>query len=353
MFLRNSTKVIHVGNVKIGGGNPIIVQSMTNTKTMDVPATVAQIKQLEAAGCELVRVAVPNLTTANVLPDIKKQINIPLVADIHFDYKIAIESIKNGADAIRINPGNIGGYNCVKAVAEVAKQYQVPIRVGVNAGSLDAKILEKHGGVNAEALAESAVVNVRMLEDCDFDNIVVSVKASNINLMTDASQLLAQHLYYPQHIGLTEAGTPYKGAIRSSVALGILLKQGLGDTIRVSISGDPVEEIKVAKEILQSLGLRKFGITIIACPTCGRTDINVIELADRLEMFLENNPKPLTIAVMGCSVNGPGEAREADLGIAGGKGNAVLFRKGKIIRKVNEDDLFHTLLEEIDRYEIQ
>jgi len=347
MITRDKTRVVHIGGVRVGGGNPIVVQSMTNTDTRDISATVAQINALQAAGCEIARVAVLDTEAAAAIKHIKKEISIPLVADIHFDYRLAVESVKNGADKLRINPGNIGGEGRVREVAEAAKAHGLPIRVGVNGGSLEKDILEKFKGVTAEGLAESALRNVAMLEKFAFDNIVVSVKASNVPLMLEAHKILARELPYPLHIGLTEAGTPYAGAIRSAVGLGAIMSLGLGDTIRVSLSGDPVEEIRAAREILSALGLRRFGVTVIACPTCGRTDIDVASLATRLEERLIHIKKPLTLAVMGCAVNGPGEARDADIGVAGGRGGAVLFRKGEIIRRVGEDEIEEAVMCEV------
>jgi len=347
MITRNNTKVVHIGGIPIGGGSPIVIQSMTNTDTRDVAATVAQIKNLQNAGCEIVRVAVPDIEAAEAIAKIKSQISLPLVADIHFDHRLAILALKNGADKLRINPGNIGSELKVQEVALAAKAAEVPIRVGVNGGSLEKEILLKYGGVTAEGLAESALNNVAMLEKFGFYNIVVSVKASDINLLIESHKILAQRLPYPLHIGLTEAGTPYKGAIRSAVGLGALLSLGLGDTIRVSLSGDPVPEITAAREILSALGLRNFGATVIACPTCGRTNMDVAGIAARLEAKLTHITEPLKIAVMGCAVNGPGEARDADIGIACGKGMAVLFKKGEIMRRVEEEELEETLLREV------
>ncbi|MCL2217351.1 MAG: flavodoxin-dependent (E)-4-hydroxy-3-methylbut-2-enyl-diphosphate synthase [Defluviitaleaceae bacterium] len=344
---RTATKVVHIGGVSVGGGNPVVIQSMTNTDTRDVKATVAQIHALTEAGCEIVRVAVPDIEAAEAISRIKKEISIPLVADIHFDYRLALLSVENGVDKLRINPGNIGGGNRVCAVAEAAKAAEIPIRVGVNGGSLEKEILAKYGGITAQGLAESALLNVAQLEKYGFKNIVVSVKASDVTLMLDSHKILAERLPYPLHIGLTEAGTPYAGAIRSAAGLGALLSLGLGDTLRVSLSGDPVEEIRAAKEILSAMGLRHFGVRVIACPTCGRCDIDVAGLATRLEIQLAHITTPLTIAVMGCAVNGPGEAREADIGIAGGRGSAVLFRKGETLRRVPEDEIEEAILKEV------
>jgi len=348
MITRNKTKVVHIGGIPVGGGRSIVIQSMTNTDTRDVAATVAQIKKLQAAGCEIIRVAVPDIEAAEAVAKIKSQIDLPLVADIHFDHRLALLAVKNGADKLRINPGNIGSELKVQEIAEAAKAAEIPIRVGVNGGSLEKEILLKYGGITAEGLAESAINNVAMLEKFGFNNIVVSVKASDVNLLIDSHEILAKKTPYPLHVGLTEAGTPYKGAIRSAVGLGAILKLGLGDTIRVSLSGDPVQEIAAAREILSALGLRNFGVTVIACPTCGRTNMDVAGIATRLEAKLTHITEPLKVAVMGCAVNGPGEARDADIGIACGKGMAVLFKKGEIVRRLEEAELEHVLLKEID-----
>jgi len=350
MILRNQTKAVHIGGVPVGGGNPIIIQSMTNTDTRDVKATVAQIHALTEAGCEIVRVAVLDTEAAQAIKQIKKEIDIPLVADIHFDHRLAIESVKSGVDKLRINPGNIGSESRVRQVAEAAKSAEIPIRVGVNGGSLEKEILAKYGGVTAQGLAESALANVSQLEKFGFNDIVVSVKASDVTLMLDSHKILAERLNYPLHIGLTESGTPYAGAIRSAAGLGALLSLGLGDTMRVSLSGDPVAEIRAAREILSAMGLRRFGVTVIACPTCGRCDIDVAGIATRLEIRLADIKTPLTIAVMGCAVNGPGEAREADIGIAGGRGKAVLFRKGEIIRSISEAEIEDNILSELANF---
>ena len=347
MILRNQTKVVHIGGVPVGGGHPIVIQSMTNTDTRDISATVAQIKALEMAGCEIVRVAVPDVEAATAIKQIKKEISIPLVADIHFDYKLAIMAVENGADKLRINPGNIGSEDHVRQVAEAAKANNLPIRVGVNGGSLEKEIVKKYGGVTAEGLAESALHNVSLLEKCGFENIVVSVKASNVPLILDSHKILAERIPYPLHLGLTEAGTPYKGAIRSAAGLGALLNLGLGDTIRVSLAGDPVQEIQAAKVILEAMGLRRFGVTVIACPTCGRTDLDVAKIALQVEERLAHVTNPITIAVMGCAVNGPGEAREADIGVAGGRNGAVLFRKGQVIRHIPECEIVETIVQEV------
>ncbi len=348
---RNETKVIQIGNVKIGGGNPIAIQSMTNTKTEDVEATVAQILALEAVGCEIIRCAVPTMEAALALREIKKQIHIPLVADIHFDYKLAIAAIENGADKIRINPGNIGDKERVRQVVEKAKEYGVPIRVGVNSGSLEKELVEKYGGVTAEGIVESALDKVSIIEDMGYDNIVVSIKSSNVMMCVRAHELLAQTCKYPLHIGITESGTVTSGNIKSSVGLGIMLYQGLGDTIRVSLTGDPLEEIKSAKLILKSLGLRQGGIEVVSCPTCGRTKIDLIGLANQVENMVADIPLNLKVAVMGCVVNGPGEAKEADIGIAGGVGEGLLIKKGEVVKKVKEEDLLETLRQELLHWE--
>ena len=346
MIMREKTKIVHIGGIPIGGGNPIVIQSMTNTDTRDVAATVAQIHALAEAGCEIVRVAVRDTEAAAAIKQIKKQIALPLVADIHFDYRLALESVANGADKLRINPGNIGSGLRLQKVAEAAKAAEIPIRVGVNSGSLEKEIMAKYG-MTGEGLAESALKNVSMLEDYGFNNIVVSVKATNIPLMLEAHKILAQRLPYPIHIGLTHSGTPYRGAIRSSAGVGALLAMGVGDTLRISLSGDPVDEIRCAKEVLAAMGLRRFGPVVIACPKCGRTDIDIDELAAEIEARLEYVNKPITVAVMGCVVNGPGEAREADVGIACGRGVGALFRKGEIVRKVDESEMVEAVMEEV------
>ena len=341
------TKKIFVGAVPVGGGAPVTVQSMTNTDTRDTAATVAQIDALTAAGCEIVRVAVPDSDAAAAIAQIKSGITIPLIADIHFDHSLALLAIQSGADKLRINPGNIGEGLRLQKVAEAAKAAEIPIRVGVNGGSLEKDIMARYG-LTGEGLAESALRNISMLEGYGFNNIVVSVKASNIPLMLEAHKILAARMPYPLHIGLTEAGTPYKGAIRSAAGIGALLAMGVGDTIRVSLSGDPTDEIRCAKEVLAAMGLRRFGPTVIACPTCGRTEIDLINLAAQVEERLETIEKPITVAVMGCVVNGPGEAREADVGIAGGRGVGVLFRKGEIVRKVAEDEMLEAVMDAVE-----
>ena len=348
---RDHTKVIKIGDKCIGGGNPVLIQSMTNTKTEDVAATVVQIKQLEAAGCDIIRCTVPTIEAAQALSEIKKQIEIPLVADIHFDYRLAIAAMENGADKIRINPGNIGGSEKVKAVVDVAKERNIPIRVGVNSGSLEKNILEKYGKVTAEGIVESALEKVRMIEELGYDNLVISIKSSDVMMCVRAHELIAEKTDYPLHVGITESGTVYSGNVKSSVGLGIILSQGIGDTIRVSLTGDPVEEIKTAKLILRTLGLRQGGITVVSCPTCGRTNIDLIGLANQVEnMVTKYDYLNIKVAVMGCVVNGPGEAREADIGIAGGIGEGLLIRKGQIIRKVPESQLLQTLEEELQNW---
>lgn len=344
---RNETKKVRIGNVWIGGGSPVAIQSMTNTKTEDVESTVAQILKLEAAGCEIIRCAVPTMEAAEALKEIKKQIHIPLVADIHFDYRLAIAAIENGADKIRINPGNIGDKDRVKAVVDKAKEYGIPIRVGVNSGSLEKNLVEKYGGVTAEGIVESALDKVRLIEDMGYDNLVVSIKSSDVLMCVKAHELIAKECPYPLHVGITESGTLLSGNIKSSVGLGIILYQGIGDTIRVSLTGDPVEEIKSAKLILKTLGLRKGGIEIVSCPTCGRTKIDLIGLANQVEDMVKDIPLDIKVAVMGCVVNGPGEAKEADIGIAGGIGEGLLIKKGEIIKKVKEEELLETLRQEL------
>ena len=340
---REHTKVVQIGNVKIGGGNPIAIQSMTNTKTEDVEATVAQIHALEKAGCEIIRCAVPTMEAAEALGEIKKQIHIPLVADIHFDYRLAIAAIENGADKIRINPGNIGDASRVQAVVDKAKEHGIPIRVGVNSGSLEKNLVEKYGGVTAEGLVESAMDKVHMIEEMGYDNLVVSIKSSDVLMCVKAHELIADQCKYPLHVGITESGTLLAGNIKSSVGLGLILHQGIGDTIRVSLTGDPTEEIKSAKLILKTLGLRKGGIEVVSCPTCGRTKIDLIGLANQVEQMVADIPLDIKVAVMGCVVNGPGEAKEADIGIAGGIGEGLLIKKGEIVKKVKEEELLETL----------
>ena len=345
---RDNTKTIKIGNRCIGGGNPILIQSMTNTKTEDIDATVAQILRLEEAGCDIIRSTVPTLEAAKAIGEIKKQIHIPLVADIHFDYKLAIAAIENGADKIRINPGNIGGTEKVKAVVDVAKERRIPIRVGVNSGSLEKGLVEKYHGVTAEGIVESAMDKVKLIEDMGYDNLVISIKSSDVMMCVKAHELIAKQTDHPLHVGITEAGTLISGNIKSAIGLGLILNQGIGDTIRVSLTGDPLEEIKSAKLILRTLGLRKGGVEVVSCPTCGRTNIDLIGLANRVEqMVTKYDDLNLTVAVMGCVVNGPGEAREADLGIAGGNGEGLLIKKGEIVRKVPEEQLLSALEKEL------
>ena len=343
---RDNTKVINIGGVKIGGGNPVAIQSMTNTKTSDVNATTSQILALEKAGCDIIRCAVPDMEAALALKEIKKAIHIPLVADIHFDYKLAIE---NGADKIRINPGNIGDKEKVKAVVDAAKEKNIPIRVGVNSGSLEKEIIKEYGKVTAEGLVKSALMQVKIIEEMGYSNLVISIKSSDVLMCIKAHEIIAKQSDYPLHVGITESGTLLNGNIKSAIGLGNILYQGIGDTIRVSLTGEPVCEVSSAKLILRTLGLRKGGITVVSCPTCGRTQIDLINLANRVEDMVKNidTDKELKVAVMGCAVNGPGEAREADIGIAGGKGEGLLIKKGEIIQKVPEDKLLDVLKEEI------
>lgn len=347
-MLRTQTKVIQIGNVKIGGSYPVAIQSMTNTKTEDVEATVKQILALERAGCEIIRCAVPTMEAAEALREIKRRIHIPLVADIHFDYRLAIAAIENGADKIRINPGNIGDQDRVRKVVEKAKEYKVPIRVGVNSGSLEKNLVEKYDGVTAEGLVESALDKVRMIEKMGYNNLVVSIKASDVMMCVKAHELLAPQCPYPLHVGITEAGTILSGNIKSSIGLGIILYQGIGNTIRVSLTGDPLEEVKSAKLILRTLGLKKGGIEVVSCPTCGRTRIDLIGLANQVEDMVQDIPlDDVKVAVMGCVVNGPGEAKEADIGIAGGVGEGLLIKKGEIVKKLKEEELLQALREEL------
>ena len=347
MSYREQTKVIHIGDKVIGGGNPVLIQSMTNTRTEDVAATVAQIPRLEQAGCEIIRCTVPTLEAAQALKEIKKEITIPLVADIHFDYKMAIAAMENGADKIRINPGNIGGRENVKAVVDVAKERNIPIRVGVNSGSLEKNLVEKYHGVTADGIVESALDKVHIIEELGYDNLVISIKSSDVLMCTKAHEILADKTKYPLHVGITESGTVWSGNIKSALGLGMILSQGIGDTIRVSLTGDPVEEIKSAKLILRTLGLRKGGIEVVSCPTCGRTKIDLIGLATKVEEMVADIPLDIKVAVMGCAVNGPGEAKEADIGIAGGIGEGLLIKHGEIVRKVPEEQLLAVLKEEL------
>lgn len=348
---RDNTKVIKIGDRVIGGGNPILIQSMTNTHTEDVEATVTQIKELEKSGCDIIRCTVPTHEAAKAIATIKSQINIPLVADIHFDYKMAIEAIENGADKIRINPGNIGGKDKIKAVVDIAKDRNIPIRVGVNSGSLEKEFLEKYNGVTAKGIVESALDKVHIIEDLGYDNLVVSIKSSDVLMCVKTHELIAKQCKYPLHVGITESGTAFSGTIKSSIGLGLILNQGIGDTIRVSLTDDPVKEVLTAKQILRTLGLKKGGIEVVSCPTCGRTQIDLIGLAKKVEALVENYDLDLKLAVMGCVVNGPGEAKEADLGIAGGKGVGVLIKHGEIVKKVPEENLFDCLKEELDNWE--
>lgn len=347
--MRKTTKTVDIGGVKIGGNNPVAIQSMCNTDTRDVKATVNQILRLEEAGCEIIRVAVPDQEAAAAVADIKKAIHIPLVVDIHFDYRLALECMKNGADKVRINPGNIGGTDRVKKVVETAKERSVPIRIGVNGGSLEKELIEKYGGPTADALVESAMRHVKILENEDFDNTVVSIKISNVPVMIEAYRKFSEISDLPLHIGVTEAGTLRSGTIKSAVGIGSLLSSGIGDTMRVSLTADPVEEIYAAYDIQRILGLRKKGVQLVSCPTCGRTRINLIEIANEVEKRLANVDKDITVAVMGCAVNGPGEAREADIGIAGGCGEGLIFRKGKIIKKAPENKIIDELMNEIEK----
>lgn len=341
------TKTVQIGNRVIGGGNPILIQSMTNTKTENVEATAAQINQLAAAGCDIIRCAVPTMEAAKALKEIKKQVQIPVVADIHFDYRLAIAAMENGADKIRINPGNIGSAERVKAVVDVAKERNIPIRVGVNSGSLEKDLVEKYHGVTAEGLVESAIDKVKLIEDMGYDNLVISIKSSDVMMCVKAHELIASQTDHPLHVGITEAGTIISGNIKSAIGLGLILHQGIGDTIRVSLTGDPLEEIKSAKLILRTLGLRKGGVEVVSCPTCGRTQINLIELANQVENMVADIPLDIKVAVMGCVVNGPGEAKEADIGIAGGIGEGLIIKHGEVFKKVPEAELLDAL-----RYEL-
>ena len=349
MGYRDETKVVQIGKRQIGGGNPILIQSMCNTKTEDVKATVEQILALEHAGCDIIRVAVPTMEAAAALTEIKRQIHIPLVADIHFDYRLAIAAIECGADKIRINPGNIGSRERIQAVVDKAKEYGVPIRVGVNSGSLEKPLVEKYGGVTAEGLVESALDKVALIEQMGYDNLVISIKSSDVMMCVKAHELIAKKTHYPLHVGITEAGTVIAGNIKSAVGLGLILSQGIGDTIRVSLTGSPLEEIKSAKLILKTLGLRRGGVEVVSCPTCGRTQIDLISLANQVETLVQGYPLDIKVAVMGCVVNGPGEAKEAALGVAGGIGEGLLIRKGEIVKKLPESELLPALKAELDR----
>ncbi len=346
---RKKTREIKIGNLRIGGGQPVCIQSMCNTDTRDIEATVTQILALENAGCELVRVAVPDMAAADAIGEIKKKIHIPLAADIHFDYRLALRVMELGIDKVRINPGNIGDEERIRQVVTMAKEKKIPIRIGVNSGSLEKELLEKYGGVTPAGLVESALKHVRILEKYEFYDIVVSIKASDVPFSIEAYRLLSAAIPYPIHVGITEAGTPYVGTVKSAVGIGAILAMGIGDTIRVSLTGDPVEEIRAAKEILKSLGLRKFGPELVSCPTCGRTQIDLISIANEVERRCQGIQKNIKVAVMGCVVNGPGEARDADVGIAGGKGVGLLFQKGEIIRKVPQAELVDALMQEIGK----
>lgn len=348
MAYRDLTKTVQIGNRVIGGGNPILIQSMCNTKTEDAASTIAQILELERAGCDIIRVAVPTMEAAESLKTIKRSIHIPLVADIHFDYRLAIAAIECGADKIRINPGNIGSEERVQAVVDKAKEYGIPIRVGVNSGSLEKHLIEKYGGVTAEGIVESALDKVSMIERMGYDDLVISIKSSDVLMCVKAHELIAKKTMYSLHVGITEAGTVLSGNIKSAIGLGLILNQGIGDTIRVSLTGNPVEEIKSAKLILRTLGLRKGGVEVVSCPTCGRTQIDLIGLANQVENMVQEYPLDIKVAVMGCVVNGPGEAREADIGIAGGIGEGLLIKKGEVIRKVPEEELLGALKGELD-----
>ncbi|MCI7596516.1 MAG: flavodoxin-dependent (E)-4-hydroxy-3-methylbut-2-enyl-diphosphate synthase [Lachnospiraceae bacterium] len=346
-MFRDKTKIVSIGNKKIGGGNPILIQSMTNVPTEKVKECVEQILRLEAAGCEIIRCTVPTLEAARAVAEIKKQIHIPLVADIHFDYRMAIAAMENGADKIRINPGNIGSREKIEAVIKVAKERNIPIRIGVNSGSLEKHLIEKYNGVTAQGIVESALDKIRIIEELNYDNLVVSIKSSDVMMCVKAHELLAEKIPYPLHIGITESGTVASGNIKSAVGLGIILYQGIGDTIRVSLTGDPVEEIKSAKLILRTLGLRKGGVEVVSCPTCGRTKIDLIKLANQVEDMVADIPLDIKVAVMGCVVNGPGEAREADIGIAGGINEGLLIKRGEVVKKVPEEELLGVLREEL------
>lgn len=350
MTTREHTRAVWIGDRVIGGGNPILIQSMTNTRTEDVDATVEQILRLEKAGCELIRCTVPTMEAAEAFKEIKKRIHIPLIADIHFNYRLAIAAIENGADKIRINPGNIGSEDKVRAVVDAARERNVPIRVGVNSGSLEKELVQKYNGVTAQGLVESALDKCRWIERMNYDNLVVSIKSSNVLMCAEAYERFAAVSDYPLHVGITEAGTVLSGNIKSSIGLALILSRGIGDTIRVSLTGDPCEEIKSAKLILRTLGLRKGGVEVISCPTCGRTKIDLISLASQVEDMVQAYPLDIKVAVMGCVVNGPGEAKEADIGIAGGIGEGLLIRHGEVVRKVPEDQILQTLQYELDHW---
>ena len=347
---RRITKTVQIGDRVIGGGNPILIQSMTNTKTENVAATVEQIQRLTAVGCDIIRCAVPTMEAAEAIKEIKKQISIPLVADIHFDYRLAIAAIENGADKIRINPGNIGSEDRVKAVVDAAKERNIPIRVGVNSGSLEKDLVEKYHGVTAEGIVESALDKVKLIEDMGYDNLVISIKSSDVLMCVKAHELIADQTAHPLHVGITEAGTIISGNIKSAIGLGLILNQGIGDTIRVSLTGDPLEEIKSAKLILRTLGIRKGGVEVVSCPTCGRTRIDLIGLANQVENMVAEYPLDIKVAVIGCVVNGPGEAKEADIGVAGGVGEGLIIKHGEIYKKVPEEELLPALRYELDHW---
>ncbi|HOJ12490.1 MAG TPA: flavodoxin-dependent (E)-4-hydroxy-3-methylbut-2-enyl-diphosphate synthase [Clostridiales bacterium] len=349
---RKKTKKVRAGDLFIGGDAPVTIQSMTNTDTRNISETIAQIQRLEDAGCDIIRVAVPDNEAAAAIKSIKKSIKIPLVADIHFDYRLALSSMENGADKIRLNPGNIGGEERVRQVVEMAKSRHIPIRIGVNSGSVEKSIIQKYGGITPEGMVESALNHVRILENCKFDDIVISIKVSNVPMTIAAYRLMSEKTDYPLHLGVTEAGTIFKGTVKSAIGIGCLLAEGIGDTIRVSLTGDPIEEVKMGHEILKALKLEENGVEIISCPTCGRCSINLADIANKVEKKLENCNKKIKIAIMGCGVNGPGEAREADIGIAGGKREALLFKRGEIIRKIPEERIVDELLEEIRKMQI-
>lgn len=349
-MVRRKSHEVMIGNVGIGGDHSVKIQSMTNTKTEDVAATVAQIHRLEAAGCEIIRLAAPTMEAALAFNEIKKQVSIPLVADIHFDYKLAIAAMENGADKIRINPGNIGSKDKILSVVKCAKERNIPIRVGVNSGSLEKERIEKYGGVTAQGMVESALDKVHIIEDMGYDNLVISIKTSDVMMCVDAHKLIKEKTTHPIHVGITEAGTILRGNIKSAIGLGIILNEGIGDTIRVSLTGDPVNEIVSAKQILKTMGLRKGGIEVVSCPTCGRTQIDLISLANKVEELVAGYNLDIKVAVMGCAVNGPGEAREADIGIAGGIGEGLLIKKGEIIKKIPEQELLATLKYELDHW---
>lgn len=345
---RKKTREVSIGNIKIGGNNPIIIQSMCNTDTRDAKKTIEQIKVLEDEGCEIIRVAVPDMEAAEAIKEIKKGISIPIVADIHFDYRLALKSMENGIDKIRINPGNIGGEERIKAVINMAKERNIPIRIGVNSGSLEKDLISKYGGVTPRGLIESALRNVKIVEEHDYNNIVVSIKGSSVPFTMETYSILSNEIDYPLHLGITEAGTVWSGAIKSSVGIGSIIGMGIGDTIRVSLTGDPVEEVKTAKEILKSLGVRRFGIEFISCPTCGRTEVDLVTIANKVEVECKKINKDIKVAVMGCAVNGPGEARESDVGIACGKGFGFIFKNGEILKKVPETDFISELINVIN-----